>query len=178
MARDPRGPERPALRKEEPSLDKKKLFLALQSVLCIALTALMIAAVLCLFFKGAALQEEDPLAWIFTREKLAASLRPILPLLLAALALTLTGLVLGIRDEKGEKPVGNGALPRKASRLAAGAGEEERCKQKGLPSRTALLRLLLLVLAAAMIAAGLLNGSAGDVLGKAIKICTECVGLG
>ena len=32
--------------------------------------------------------------------------------------------------------------------------------------------------AALLLAAGLFNGSAGDVFGKAVKICTECVGLG
>ena len=34
------------------------------------------------------------------------------------------------------------------------------------------------VAAAAFILAGVLNGSARDVLIKAIHICTECVGLG
>ena len=29
-----------------------------------------------------------------------------------------------------------------------------------------------------LIAAGMRNGSAKDVFGKAVKICTECVGLG
>lgn len=36
----------------------------------------------------------------------------------------------------------------------------------------------LLLAAAALIVAGILNGSARDVLYKAITICTECVGLG
>ena len=34
------------------------------------------------------------------------------------------------------------------------------------------------VAAALLLAAGLFNGSARDVFGKAVKICTECVGLG
>ena len=38
--------------------------------------------------------------------------------------------------------------------------------------------IALLVLAVALIAAGVFNGSARDVFGKAVKICTECVGLG
>ena len=36
----------------------------------------------------------------------------------------------------------------------------------------------LLILSVVLIAAGVSNGSAKDVFGKAIKICTECVGLG
>ena len=41
-----------------------------------------------------------------------------------------------------------------------------------------LLRAALLVLAVVLIVAGVFNGSARDVFGKAVKICTECVGLG
>ncbi len=40
------------------------------------------------------------------------------------------------------------------------------------------IRVVLLVCAVILIIAGVFNGSARDVLGKAIKICTECVGLG
>lgn len=40
------------------------------------------------------------------------------------------------------------------------------------------IRIVLLVCAVILIIAGVFNGSARDVLGKAIKICTECVGLG
>ncbi len=39
-------------------------------------------------------------------------------------------------------------------------------------------RWFLLAAAVCMIAAGILNGSAGDVFAKAIRICTECIGLG
>ncbi len=45
-------------------------------------------------------------------------------------------------------------------------------------SGNAKLKLLLLALAAALIVLGVLNGSARDVLIKAVNICTECVGLG
>ena len=40
------------------------------------------------------------------------------------------------------------------------------------------LRIVLLVLAVLLIAAGIWNGGAGDVFGKAVNICTECIGLG
>ena len=52
-------------------------------------------------------------------------------------------------------------------------------QEKGLPSYTTfVLRIVLLTLAVAMIVAGVFNGSMNDVLQKAIKICTECIGLG
>ena len=40
------------------------------------------------------------------------------------------------------------------------------------------LRLALIAVAICFIVAGIFNGSADDVLTKAIKICTECIGLG
>ena len=40
------------------------------------------------------------------------------------------------------------------------------------------LRIILLLAAAAMIIAGVLNGSMRDVWGKAVNLCMECVGIG
>ena len=45
-------------------------------------------------------------------------------------------------------------------------------------SRAALLRWGLLALALTLILLGLLNGGPRGVLGKAIFICSECIGLG
>ena len=44
--------------------------------------------------------------------------------------------------------------------------------------RLNLVRALLLIAAALMIAAGLANGGLSDVLYKAKNICTECIGIG
>lgn len=52
-------------------------------------------------------------------------------------------------------------------------------QEKGLPTyATIVLRVVLLVAAVGMIVAGIFNQSANDVLQKAIRICTECIGLG
>lgn len=40
------------------------------------------------------------------------------------------------------------------------------------------MRKILILLAIALIAIGVLNGGARDVLVKAVNICTECIGLG
>ena len=65
-------------------------------------------------------------------------------------------------------------LPAPAAEKKPGAKQE-----KELPSYTTfVLRIVLLIAAVAMIVAGIFNGGGGDVLQKAIKICTECIGLG
>jgi hypothetical protein len=40
------------------------------------------------------------------------------------------------------------------------------------------VRIALVGVALVFIAVGVLNGGMADVLNKAIKICTECIGLG
>lgn len=44
--------------------------------------------------------------------------------------------------------------------------------------RVNIIRAALIVLAALLIVAGILNGGLRDVLYKAKNICTECIGLG
>ena len=139
---------------------KKKLFLILQSVLCVALALGLAAGALGIYLEGSARQAADPLSRVYTPEAVAAALRPVLPLLLIVLLLSAAGLLLGLRDENAEKPVKTGAYPR---------------HRRAAPR---WLRPAMLVLALALIAAGVFNGSARDVFSKAVKICTECVGLG
>lgn len=66
---------------------------------------------------------------------------------------------------------GNGA--------AAGAGKAERAFGVVCTEQTVwLIRGALFVVCVLFLVAGVMNGGAKDVLLKAIKICTECVGLG
>ena len=256
-------------------MNKKRVLLTAQSILCVILVMMLIIAVLGIYREGLGLKAADPLNWIYTREKAAAALRPTLPLIALGFVLTAVGLVLGIRDEKAEKPVNDTECLRDltVARVDAASAEmrAERAKQKrllysgwamfalcmvpvllyvsngehfpngdlepvflalighvlpwialglaalmlstllqeksmqreieaakeqlqleknsGVQPRTErkeaktrvdvrILRVVLLVLAAALIVAGVFNGSARDVFGKAVKICTECVGLG
>lgn len=41
-----------------------------------------------------------------------------------------------------------------------------------------ILRSIIFVLALCLIISGIINGSADDVLAKAVRICMECIGLG
>ena len=71
----------------------------------------------------------------------------------------------GTKSEAGAKPA-ESARPGEHWKTAASRGHVQ------------ALRALLLALAVGLIAAGALNGSAMDVFGKAVNICTECIGLG
>ena len=256
-------------------MNRKKVLLTAQSILCVILAVMLIAAALGIYREGLAQKAADPLSWIYTREKAAAALRPVLPLLALSLVLTAVGLVMGIRDENAEKPVKDTECLRDltVSRTAVASAEmkAERARQKkllyggwtvfalcmipillyitngdhfpdgnlepvflalvghvlpwiavGLAAlmasavlqeksmqreieaakeqirlektadvqpeaessgkqacvRARMLRAVLLILACALVVAGVFNGSARDVFGKAVKICTECVGLG
>lgn len=155
-----------------------RLLLIIQSVLCVVLTALLIAAAVGVYREGAARKAEQPSAPIYSREQAAESLAPLLPLFLAGLGLTAACLALGVRDRRAARPAADKESLRDPAVKSAAEKREERKKEPGPPSRARLLRIALLVLALALIAAGVLNGGARDVFNKAIRICTECVGLG
>ena len=136
-----------------------RLFLIIQSILCVLLALVTITAMIGIYREGAALRADDPLAAIFTREIAAEAFSAIAPLLFAAVGMAAVGLILGVRDENSLKPAAGGKVENRAP-----GGKT--------------VRTVLLVAAVVLIVAGAFNGSARDVFGKAVKICTECVGLG
>ena len=136
-----------------------RLFLIIQSILYVLLALVMITAVIGIYREGAALRADDPLAAIFTREIAVKAFCAIAPLLFAVVGMAAAGLILGVRDENSLKPAAGGKVENRAP-----GGKT--------------VRTVLLVAAVVLIVAGAFNGSARDVFGKAVKICTECVGLG
>ena len=54
----------------------------------------------------------------------------------------------------------------------------ERLRSGADGRKRVVLRTALIVIALAMIAAGIVNGGMDDVLAKGSAICTECVGIG
>ena len=52
------------------------------------------------------------------------------------------------------------------------------CNRKHGALPLAIVRIGLLIVAAVFVMLGVLNGGMADVLGKAVRICTECIGLG
>lgn len=255
-------------------MNKKKIYLTIQSILCVVIVVMLAAASIGIYREGLALKAADPLSWIYTREKVAEAIGPVTPLILSGLLLTVVGLFLGFRDENAEKPAKDIELQRNliVSRVTLPSSQmkEEQMRQRKLlcggwaafaicmipiliyitngnhfpngdlepvffalalhvipwtliglgilmittllreksvereimaakeqielekaggrkpqaqsgrklPDRTGLIRAVLLALAVIMIVAGVFNGSARDVFGKAVKICTECIGLG
>ena len=154
-------------------MTRTKLFLIAQAVLCTLIAALLVAGALSLYVDGAAKQAEgDLFYYMFTREKAGARLAPVLPLILCALGLTIAGVILGVRDEKAEKPVRDEKLLRELSTIRETAVHQQ------ADQKTRILRTAVLVIAVILIVIGIINGGLEDVLAKGAAICTECVGLG
>lgn len=147
-------------------MGKRKALLILQSVFCVLTAVALIVADLSIYFEGVALKAEDPMADIYTAEAVAGKVVFVLPFFLIAVIVTLICAVLGVRDEKADKP---------AVRVDIKKNSED-----GRLSGTALtaVRVVILALALICIVAGVINGSMTDVFIKASKICTECIGLG
>lgn len=154
-------------------MTRKQAFLIVQSVLCALVAGLLAAAALTLYLDGAARQAEGDLFYpMYTREKVGARLLPLLPLICISLGMTVGGLMLGIRDEKQDRPARDERLLR-----TLGGIRERAVHQKAAP-RELYMRWAILALAGAFILAGIFNGGLADVFAKGAAICMECVGLG
>ena len=138
-------------------MNRQKLILSLR-VLLPVLLALGLAVEALLILRGglAARAAGDLTVPIYTRQKVGAALLRQAPLALAALAAFL--------------------IPCAPVKEKRGDCDADMPPKKAEPGRA--LRLALLALAITLLAAGVWNGSMRDVLYKAVKICTECVGLG
>ena len=69
-------------------MTRNRILLLLQSALCILLVVMLAAAVIGIYRTGVAEKQENPLAWVYTREKVGAALKPIAPVFLLAAAVT------------------------------------------------------------------------------------------
>ena len=146
-------------------MKESKAYLFVESALCVLLAGWLAASAIRMYMEGAAVQASGELFhYIFTREKVAAALRPMAPLFLVFIGTTVSGWLLGVKDEA--------YMARTISPLPAKAVSQE-------GGRVPLIvRTAVLALAVAFIVLGILNGGLEDVLTKANAICMECVGLG
>ena len=118
-------------------MSKRKIFMIVQSALCILTAALLAASAIRIFIDGTAYQAAGhPTEWIYTREKAGAALFRLLPLIAASIAMTVIGAVKDIKDEEAEKPVPDAVLARNlvCARVAepSEAMSKERALQKKL----------------------------------------------
>ena len=155
-------------------MTKKDGFLIIQSALCVLIAVLLSAAAIRIYLEGSAWQAAGhPSEWIYTREKAAAAIAPVIPLILISAAVTIAGLIMGIKDENKDKPV----MDEEFNKMAAENRDFNKAGPEKAKKRITIRRILYAV-AICFVVMGIFNGSMRDVLVKAIKICTECVGLG
>ncbi len=87
------------------AMTEKKLYLILQSVLCVLMVLLLTVSAVSLYREGKARKAENPMEWIYTREAAGEKLKPIAPLFFCAIGMTVAGWVLAVKDDNAEKPV-------------------------------------------------------------------------
>ena len=147
-------------------MSEKKAYLFVESLLCALLAGWLVISALRMYAEGAAVQASgDLFHYIFTREKAAAALRPMAPLFFAFLGMTVSGWLLGVKDDAPSPSKTVLPLLAKAVPQEEGRGP-------------AVLRTAVFALAVGFIVLGVLNDGLEDVLTKANAICMECVGLG
>ncbi|MCR4722262.1 MAG: hypothetical protein K5629_00570 [Eubacteriales bacterium] len=158
-------------------MDKKKLLICINAALYVLWALLISVSVVAAYTTGAAYRAQGhPEVWIFTREMATELFRKSSPLLLIAVIMSVICSAKGTQDGNQDKPGADpGALSlyraeRETVRDRAAESAEEK---KLLKTRYALFALAVL-----FVVAGILNGSMMEMLIKAIKICTECLGLG
>ena len=159
-------------------MSRKSTLLWIQAVLCILLWFLLSRGMARMYMEGVRLNADGQLTeWIFTREKMAGLLKSLIPLFISEFAVLLLSVGIHPAGEDMEKPAGY----RKTARKQTGGDSDgmRLMPSEARDTRAArTVRVVLLLAAGALILHGIFNGSMQDVFIKAVKICTECIGLG
>ena len=143
-------------------MNRKRICLMVTTAACILLAAVLACGALCIWLEGSAKKAENPMESIYTAEKVSAWLKAAVPAAILLGVLTIAGLALGVKDQKAGRPA-----------------EQDRMIKNGVETKHGgSIRIILIAAAMILIIAGILNGSARDVLIKAIYICRECIGIG
>lgn len=155
-------------------MGRKRVFMIIQSLLCVLSVILLISAAIGIYSKGKQRKAEDPTAKIYTREAAGEAAAPGALVLLLGACFSIAGWAMDIHDESADKPVRipefAGLMKEQLKDKAAEALDDHEKKNR--------LRLALLILAIICIIAGIANHNMRDILIKATNICTECIGLG
>ena len=140
-------------------MTRNKAFLITQSLLCVMIAFWMAAAAIDMYVKGAAIQASgDMFNYIFTREKVTERLFFMLPLIFCAMGMTVAGWILGVKDEKADRPVLSPELQRnlicKGVQTFSPAMKSERVLQRKLLG----IRWAVFIVCLIPLAAYVLNG--------------------
>ena len=121
----------------------------------------------------------------YSLEKLNASIisvcTVVLPLAVSALGVFSVATILCRRSEDRELELLRGAAREAGKAVADGAADKPSILEVLREHRELVIlgvRVAVIVLSVTFIILGVSNGGMKDVLGKAVKICTECIGLG
>ena len=118
---------------------KNKIFLWVQTALCVLIAILLASSAVRIFIDGSAYQAAGhPSEWIYTRETAAAALMPILPLFLLSFAMTVYSLVKDIKDEEADKPVQDVERARDLVCARVAQPSEEMAKERALQKKLQL----------------------------------------
>ena len=174
------------MEKNNKKIDRDTVIKVIQAVLCIVYVVFMCVQVIGIHYAGSLAKAANPRAQIYTPEIAADALLRGLPVLIAAIAVTVIAAALGIRNN--EKPFNDPDVAfilkdervKKDTELAKSGEKKAVEKQLGKKHSKAvsIVRCVLLVISVLFIILGIYNGGADAVLTKAITICTECIGLG
>lgn len=116
-------------------MTRNKILLAVQSLLCVVLVVMLAASAIGIYRTGIAEKQENPLAWVYSREKASAALKPVLPVFLLAVGVTVACAVLHVRDENENKPVKDMELNRDLMRARVAQPDEAMKKEQDLQKK-------------------------------------------
>ncbi|MBQ9007934.1 MAG: hypothetical protein IJ088_01205, partial [Clostridia bacterium] len=86
-------------------MTKSRVFVIVQSILCFLIVILLANAAIGILLEGSAWKAEHPLDWIYSREKVAERVGPILPLIFFAFGVTISGILLEVTKDLRPSPV-------------------------------------------------------------------------
>lgn len=146
-------------------MGNKIVLIYIQAVTCLITAIILITSCLLIYFDGVRMLADNPMASIYTAEKIAGKFLPVAIAFALTVIVNIICVIAGARDMNQDKAATNIDINKNTEgRLSAG--------------NLKILRTVVLVFAILFIVIGIFNGSMNDVLIKASKICTECIGLG
>ena len=116
-------------------MTKNRILLIAQSLLCVVLVIMLASSAIGIYREGIAEKSENPLASIYSREKVGEALKPILPVFLVSVAVTVACGIMNVRDENENKPVRDMELNRDLMRSRVAQPNEAMKKEQAMQKR-------------------------------------------